>query len=112
MGGLVAAAAFNRVFGEPQGEPLLRFGFTSDPHLCLMTPPTEKALEKALDEFARRNVDAVVISGDLCDMGTAEEMEMFLRLWEKAFPGEVFGRSVASPSLARIGDTRRRRRRG
>ena len=87
LGGLVAAVAFNRVFGEPRGEPLLRFGFTSDPHLCLMTPPTEKALGKALLEFARRNVDAVVISGDLCDMGTAEEMEMFLRLWEKAFPG-------------------------
>lgn len=87
LGGLVSAAVFNRLYGASEGEPQLRFGFVSDAHLCVMTPATEAALAAALKRFARANVDAVVVSGDLLDMGTVEEMERLLAVWRDAFPG-------------------------
>jgi len=86
LGGLLAAAAFNRVFGEPEEKPLVRFGFLSDAHLNPMTPGMGRSFAAALQRLASENVDAVVSGGDLLDMGTAEEMELALAAWRQAFP--------------------------
>lgn len=86
LGGLVSAALFNRLYGAAEGEPQLKFGYLSDPHLCRMTPANEVAFAHALKGFAAANVDAVVVSGDLLDMGTVEEMERLLAVWRAAFP--------------------------
>lgn len=96
LGGMVSAALFDRLYGAAEGDPLVRFGFVSDAHLCVMTPEAEAALRKAFARFAAANVDAVVVSGDLLDMGTVEEMELLLQIWRSSFPSgrAQDGRSV------------------
>ena len=77
LGGLVSAALFDRLYGAAEGDPLIRFGFVSDAHLCVMTPEAETALRKAFERFTAANVDAVVVSGDLLDIednGTAMKL--------------------------------------
>lgn len=96
LGGLAAAAAFNRVFGEPAEEPLVRIGFLSDPHLKVSDSSSQTAFEKVLNRFAAQNVDVVVCGGDLLDTGQTEEMERALASWRRVFPnGQTYdGRTV------------------
>ena len=45
-----------------------------------------EAFDKALAFLAERNVDVVVISGDVTEFGTPDELQMVLDAWNKAFP--------------------------
>ena len=97
LGGLLSAALCERLLGKTKGDPTLRIGFISDSHVCLMMPDNNKALEKAFAYLAARNVDVVVISGDVTEFATPEEMQIVIDAWDKTFPGEraADGRTTA-----------------
>ena len=90
FGGLFSAAgafAVRRAAGSQAGEPLLRFGYASDTHLAFGDDPRQ--LGRVFDWFHDRNVDAVVLSGDVTEGGFDDEMDFLLEIWRKAFPGET-----------------------
>ena len=84
--GLAAAALMSACAGAAESEPLLRFGFLSDPHLNVASESSQTAFANALSHFAACDVDAVVMSGDLLDTGSEEEMQLVLTAWRSAFP--------------------------
>ena len=84
--GLAAAAFMSTRAGAVEAEPLLRFGFLSDPHLNVASESSQTAFANALSHFAACDVDAVVMSGDLLDTGSEEEMQLVLTAWRSAFP--------------------------
>ena len=88
------------------GEPLMRFGAASDIHLRKRHPlfpwvrgseDNDVYFEKALRWFDRMRVDAVVIPGDIADLGLIPQMEQFADTWNHVFPKcrAADGRSVA-----------------
>ena len=99
LGGLISAALCERLLGKTKGDPVLRIGFISDSHVCLMMPDNNKALEKAFAYLAARNVDVVVISGDVTEFATPEEMQIVIDAWDKTFPG---GRAADGRTTAKF----------
>ena len=99
LGGLLSAALCERLLGKTTGDPTLRIGFISDSHVCLMMPDNNKAFEKALAYLAARNVDVVVISGDVTEFGTPEELQIVIDTWNRAFPG---GRAADGRTTAKF----------
>ena len=92
MGG-VAACALPGCRGLqsvlPAG-PDLRFGVLSDLHVT--TPESTGVLEQALRYFKSRDVDAVMISGDLTDWGLKSGFEYVKKTWD-----DVFGDTAVVP---------------
>ena len=80
-----AKAIAETAVSVPTGEPDLKFGVLSDIHL--LKPGDEDTFIKALTHFRTRNVDAVVIAGDIADRGHISEMKICADAWEKVFPG-------------------------
>ena len=66
------------------GGPQLRFGVLSDVHV--RAPGTEDLVEKAFAYFRAREVDAVLIAGDIADKGRKDELRRCAAAWEKVFP--------------------------
>ena len=99
LGGLLSAALCERLLGKTTGDPTLRIGFISDSHVCLMMPDNNKAFEKALAYLAARNVDVVVISGDVTEFSTPEELQIVIDTWNRAFPG---GRAADGRTTAKF----------
>ena len=60
--------------------PRLRFGVVSDVHQDLAH------LQRALEYFRSRNVDAVLSSGDWTDCGLISELENIATVWNRVFP--------------------------
>lgn len=91
LGGFAAVFASlsaKRLWGEAlANEPLLRFGVMSDTHLETTDDPA--TLGRVLRYLRERNVDAVVISGDITERGLNDEVDFLMRIWEDAFPGGV-----------------------
>lgn len=88
FGGLFSAAGValtRRAVGAQAGEPLLRFGYASDTHLAFGDDPQQ--LGRVFGWFRDRNVDAVVLSGDVTEGGFDGEMDFLLEIWNGAFPG-------------------------
>lgn len=73
-----------RTFADDR--PIMRFGVLSDTHVRA-DPKTAETLRKELRRFSREEVRAVVISGDLCEVGTLKELENVMDAWYEAFPG-------------------------
>ena len=75
--------------------PLLRFGVASDVHILRdwsdpFTPGlTNQAihLEKALRWFDAEGAEAVLFPGDMAHGGRVSELETFVAVWNKVFPG-------------------------
>ena len=97
LGGAIAASvAYGLVPAwAAAGEPLLRFGAASDVHLRKRHPlfpwvrgseDNDVYLEKAFRWFDRMKVDAVVIPGDIADLGLIPQMEQFADVWNRVFP--------------------------
>ena len=66
------------------GGPQLRFGVLSDVHV--RAPGSENLVEKAFAYFREREVDAVLIAGDIADRGLKDELRRCAEAWEKVFP--------------------------
>ena len=87
FGGMFSAAGVavaRRAVGAAAGEPLLRFGYASDTHLTFGDDPRQ--LGEVFDWFRDRNVDAVVLSGDITEGGFDDEIDFLMEIWRKSFP--------------------------
>ena len=74
-----------RTGGWLAGKPNLRFGAVSDIHVT--TPESCAMFEKALRYFKSRDVDAVLVSGDLADWGIRSSLEYVKATWDRVFAG-------------------------
>ncbi len=92
----MAAAATGvpaRIWGaaEALGEPDLRLGVLSDIHIHVTpgekTHPTAERFRHALEYFREREVDGVLVCGDLADTGLQDEFELMASVWNAVFPG-------------------------
>lgn len=76
--------------------PRLRLGVVSDIHCQKLAEPGEDpfkvhntaTFEHALGHFREIGVDAVVIPGDLANLGLISEMEDVAKAWFRVFPGD------------------------
>lgn len=89
---LASSGAFlaGRVVGATSDEPSLRIGVISDVHIGRLPGwhegDDEGYLDRAFAYFSRKNVDGVVIAGDLADWGLVAQLELVGVSWRKAFP--------------------------
>ena len=88
--------------------PDLRLGVLSDPHVSLVpgmkTSPSAEMFRRALEYFREREVDGVLVCGDLTHTGLQDEFELMAGVWNSVFPdgkGKC-GRPVAN--LMHYGD--------
>lgn len=89
FGGILSAAGAavaRKAVGSHVGEPLLRFGYASDTHLTTSDDPQD--LGRVFGWFHSRNVDAVVLSGDITEGGFDAEIDRLLEIWGNAFPDD------------------------
>ena len=66
-------------------KPNLCVGILSDVHINHERLPT---LRRALEFFRDRNVDAVMIAGDLSTRGQIQELKLLADVWLEVFPGD------------------------
>ena len=92
FGALSAGRAFAAPPGFFGGTPLLRIGVLSDIHID--APKRDfrifgdtRTFEKALAYFRERNVDGVIIAGDMADTGMRYQLEIVANAWYSVFPG-------------------------
>lgn len=90
---MFAAASMGRFAfgGVAAGDAKLRVGVLSDIHINSRDGAVDgcagvEMLEKALRYFGGRNVDAVLIAGDLADGGIGNELLAVGNVWRKVFP--------------------------
>ena len=74
------------VLGE---RPELRFGVVSDIHVT--TPESASLFEASLRYFRNRDVDAVMVPGDLADWGLKSSLQYIADAWNRVFPPETPG---------------------
>ncbi len=104
----VVLAAGAAMAAPPSGEPDLRIGIVSDPHISISpgatTDGTADLFRLALEWFREREVDGVLVCGDLTNTGLQDEFELMAATWNSVFPSGVGknGRSVAN--LMHYGD--------
>lgn len=65
-------------------EPILKFGLMSDTHLSL-TGSTATLL-KQFEYMSQAGVKAVLVTGDVVDLGLLSELRRFRTVWDEAFP--------------------------
>ena len=83
LGSLASAAVAPRLIGAER--PLAKVGILSDTHVSVDKATTGPLL-KAFRRFAAEGVGTVVISGDVCEVGTLEELALVMDAWRTAFP--------------------------
>ena len=66
------------------GAPRLRVGILSDIHIRLERDLP--VLERTFKYFRDREVDAVLIAGDMADTGLERQMRLVAQTWFKVFP--------------------------
>ena len=98
LGSLAATVAVRPWDLHGSESPILKFGVLSDPHVRA-DPKSAGALRKELARFSREGVRAVVISGDLCEVGTLTELKNVMDAWHEAFPD---GRNAAGETVEPI----------
>jgi len=96
---MAAGAAFAAAGGRAPalagaaGEPLLRLGMISDPHLVVNDSgggdQNSLCFEPALRYLDTRKADAIIVAGDLTDFGTASALRKFASIWNTVFPGNM-----------------------
>ena len=67
------------------GTPEMTFGVVSDIHVT--TPKSCAMFEKALQQFKRRGVDAVMVPGDITDWGLKVSLRYVKETWDRVFGG-------------------------
>lgn len=65
--------------------PRMRFGVVSDVHIRWGN--NIEYFKKMLEDFRDRKVDAVMICGDIVDLGLVSDLELIASTWESVFPG-------------------------
>ena len=99
LGAMASFGAFGAVrplfaaSGAAVGKPNLTLGILSDIHLSIRKEKDgsfsfagEEMFKKALAWMRDQGVDGVLVSGDMADRGTVEELEAVARAWYSVFP--------------------------
>ena len=73
-----------RSLGIGEAKPNIVFGVISDIHIT--NPESTAAFRSALEYFRDRNVDAVVVAGDLSDWGLKSGLQYVADAWQSVFP--------------------------
>lgn len=103
LGALQGCRVFTDTFGlNRSGTPELRFGAISDVHIINQnvdrgTGGSARTFEHALRWYDAQGVDAVLIAGDIVDVGLVSEMQVVADTWYKVFPNDrstIDGRKV------------------
>lgn len=81
-----ALALSGGVFPCMNAVPLLKTGVISDTHITDLE--STLTLRRALEYFRDRQVDAVVIAGDLTNNGLVSELGLLAETWYSVFPGD------------------------
>lgn len=84
---LGASALVGSLSGASPLAPQIVFGILSDTHITDYA--STGTLRRALEYFNTRNVDAVVVSGDITDHGLVRELRAFAKAWFDVFPGDL-----------------------
>ena len=84
IGGFAALGVPNLLAAGKNDRPLLTLGLISDTHIG--TRASAVVLERTLNFFRGRKVDAVMICGDLADWGLLSGFKYVAETWEKVFP--------------------------
>ena len=71
---------------KEKGEPNLRIGVLSDIHV--RAKDSQAMFRHALEFFRSRNVDGVLIAGDMADNGVEEQLKMVSDAWYAVFPDD------------------------
>ena len=82
--GIFAALGAPNLLAKEKDRPDLTLGVISDTHIG--TRASAVILERTLDFFHDRKVDAVMICGDLADWGLLSGLKYIAETWEKVFP--------------------------
>lgn len=77
--------AFAKLLKE-KGNPNLRIGILSDIHIT--TAASADTFKHALEYFRSRNVDGVLIAGDMADHGLEDELKVVSDTWYSVFPND------------------------
>ena len=79
---------------NPRGRARLKIGILSDVHV--VDADGLVWLDKALRHFRGKDVDGVIISGDMSDWGTESQLRLVRGAWDKVFPSDrgIGGRKV------------------
>ena len=113
LGGMLAAGSAPLFFpgcATPltAARPRLRVGVLSDTHIkepaptCASAvstafygdgfrqrlPTSSESFRHALEYYRDRNVDAVLIAGDMCDLGLKSQFRTVRSIWDEVFPGD------------------------
>lgn len=83
--GSLAAVAVSPRPAHADEEAILRFGLMSDTHLSLTSGTA--TLLKQFGYMSQAGVRAVLITGDVVDLGLLSELRRFRGVWDQAFPG-------------------------
>lgn len=71
---------------KDKGEPNLRIGVLSDIHVS--GEGSKAMFQHALEFFRNRNVDGVLIAGDMADNGVEEQLKQVAEAWYAVFPND------------------------
>ena len=95
----VAAMGARRMFAAPagsvQGTPRLKLAVMSDIHVN--SESSQNVFVKALEWYRSQGVDAVLVAGDMADLGLVSQLQLVADAWFKVFPDNKTpdGRPVA-----------------
>ena len=81
---LICAIFINLQSFAQQDKPNLRMGVLSDIHVC--DDESEESFRHALEYFRDKEVDGVIVAGDMADHGLAYELFRISRAWNAVFP--------------------------
>ena len=81
---LICAIFINLQASAQQVKPNLRMGVLSDIHVC--DDESEGSFRHALEYFRDKEVDGVIIAGDMADHGLTYELLRVSRAWYSVFP--------------------------
>ncbi len=86
--GMVATAGMYGLpsFAQSTDKPNLRIGILSDVHISWPNSPSVTEFIKALEWFKLRNVDGVIIAGDITDNGIDRQFKLVSDAWYQVFP--------------------------
>lgn len=64
----------------------LQVGIMSDIHLYDTVTGADDNLKKMLELYKEKNVDAILVTGDIANTNTVAQYQKFNRIWDEAFP--------------------------
>ena len=84
--GIAGLPAFAQAGAAAKGDGLLRLGVLSDIHL--RRAGDEAPFRRALEYFRSRQVDGVIVAGDIANDGAVSQLVLAAETWYSVFPDD------------------------